>query len=66
MSLGTSQPKSSVILTDLKHEKYIKIIYEPVGLPLIKSRADVCIIKSKRSIEESELASGEACITSDW
>lgn len=32
--------KSSVILTALKREKYIKITYKPVGFPLIKNRAD--------------------------
>jgi len=65
-SPGTSQLKSSVILAALKYEKCIKITCEPVGFPLIKSRADFQIIKSKKSIKESELASGGACIASGW
>lgn len=66
MSRGTPQLKSSVILTALKCEKYIKITYEPAGFPLIKSRAGFWIIKSKRSIGGSELASGGDCVASDW
>lgn len=59
-SHGTSQAKPAVILKGLKHEKYIKITYEPAGFSLIKGRADFWIIKSRRSTEESELASGDA------
>lgn len=66
MSRGTPQLKSSVILTALQCEKYIKITYEPAGFPLIKSGAGFWIIKSQRSIGGSELASGDDCIASDW
>lgn len=66
ISRGTSQAKHTVILEGLKHEKYIKIANEPTGFPLIKGRADFWIIKSRRIIEESELDSGDVCISSEW